>query len=286
MIKYTFVSLGLLESFGIRLGGVGGGGLGNIMFPWAKAIVYAKNNNLKRIQTSWKNLKFGTVIRRERDKRMYLDLFTGNDGIGGIRKFLLLNFSNKVKIFSGMDNLFEPFKNEHDFVKSELLRIINPYHINKANKFDSNSVSVHIRMGDFQVPDNEKVLRNGHWNYRLPIKWYKSIIEKIRDECDLPIYIFSDASDQDLQGILELENCRRAYFGSAISDMLALSSAKVLVSSASTFSMWASFLGQIPTIWFPGQMRQQLINDPTIFEGEVDYDERLAVSIIKILHND
>ena len=35
-MKYSFVSLGKLESFGIRLGGAG---LGNILFPWATAIV-------------------------------------------------------------------------------------------------------------------------------------------------------------------------------------------------------------------------------------------------------
>ena len=44
-MKYTFVSLGRLESIGVRLGGAG---LGNILFPWARAIVYAKNNNLQR----------------------------------------------------------------------------------------------------------------------------------------------------------------------------------------------------------------------------------------------
>lgn len=283
MIRYTFVSLGFLESFGLRLGG---SGLGNILFPWARSIVYAKKNNLERIQTTWKNLKFGTFFRRERDKRMYLDLFTGREGVDGFRKFLLLNFSNKVKVFSGMQNLFEPFKKEHDYVKSELLKIINPYYINKVKNFDSNSVAVHIRMGDFQKTDNETVLRDGHWNYRLPIEWYKSMISKVRNESNIPVYIFSDASDQDLRDVLQLENCSRAYFGSSIADMLALSRSKLLISSASTFSMWASFLGQNTTIWFPGQMRQELIKDDAIFEGEVDYDDKLPEPIIRILHYD
>lgn len=282
-MKYSFVSLGKLESFGIRLGGAG---LGNILFPWATAIVYAKDHNLIRIQTTWQNLKLGTFIRKERDKRMYLDLFSGRDGVSGIKKFLLLNFSSKVKIFSDMDELFEPFKHEHNFVKSELLKIINPYHINKANGFDNNSVAIHIRMGDFETPKDETILRSGRWGYRLPIKWYKSIIEKIREVSNIPIYIFSDANNEDLQEILELENCKRVHFGSAISDMLGLSNAKILISSASTFSMWASFLGQHPTIWFPGQMRQKLINDATIFEGEMDYNDPLPITIIQLINND
>ena len=281
-MKYTFASLGKLESLGFRLGGAG---LGNILFPWARAIVYAKENNLNRVQTTWKNFKVGTFIRNEKDKRMYLDLFTVSDGVSGIRKFLLLNFSNTVKIFSGMDNLFEPFQHQHALVRSELFRIVNPYHIKKANMFSHNSVAIHIRMGDFRNPENEDILRKGGWNYRLPIEWYKSIISKIREVSNIPIFIFSDAGDEDLKDILDIKNCRRVFFGSSISDMLALSNAKVLVASGSTFSMWASFIGQIPTIWFPGQMRQKLISDIGIFEGELDYDDQLAVSVINILNN-
>ena len=282
-MRYTFASLGTLESTGIRLGGAG---LGNILFPWATALVYAKNNNLKRIQTTWKNLKIGTFLRKERDKRMYMDLFLEADGVSGFKKFFLLNFSNNIKVFSGMNDLFAPFKREQIFVKSELLKIINPYHIKRAKEFNSNSIAIHIRMGDFANPINEKVLRNGDWNYRLPIKWYISLIEKIQIESNLPIYIFSDAEDSELKEILAYDNCNRAYFGSAISDMLALSTCKVLISSASTFSMWASFLGQMPTIWFPGQMRQTLLLDNSKFEGEVDYDDDLPSSIIKELKND
>ena len=83
-----------------------------------------------------------------------------------------------------------------------------------------------------------------------------------------------------MQDILAINNCKRVHFGSAISDMIALSKCKVLVSSASTFSMWASFLGQNHTIWFPGQMRSQMIEDKNIFEGEVDYNDALSQEII------
>ena len=282
-MKYTFASLGKMESLGVRLGGAG---LGNIMFPWATALVYARNNKLQIIQTTWKNLKIGTFLRKERDKRMYMDLFSEADRVSGFKKFFLLNFSNNIMVFSGMNDLFEPFKNDQIFVKSELLKIINPYHIKRAKEFNSNSIAIHIRMGDFANPINEKVLRNGDWNYRLPIKWYISLIVKIQKESNLPIYIFSDAEDSELKEILAYDNCNRAYFGSAISDMLALSTCKVLISSASTFSMWASFLGQMPTIWFPGQLRQKLLLENSKFEGEVDYDDDLPSSIIKELKND
>ena len=282
-MKYTFVSLGRLESFGIRLGGAG---LGNILFPWARALVYAQENHCIRIQTTWKNLKIGTFLRKEKDKRLYFDLFTEKDGISGFKKFWLLNFSKQVKYFRGMNNLFTSFKGKQFYIKEELLKIVSPHHCKNALKFNANSIGIHIRMGDFIRPDDEQTLRNGAWNYRLPIKWYQRIIEKINEKSDLPICIFSDADEEDLQALLKLKNCRTVHFGSAISDLIALSNSKVLVSSGSTFSMWASFLGQMPTIWFPGQMRQNLINDRSLFEGEIDYDDELPDSIIKMITDD
>ncbi len=282
-MKYTFASLGKFESLGVRLGGAG---LGNILFPWATALVYARDNNLKRIQTTWKNLKIGTFLRKERDKRMYMDLFTGDDGVSGLKKFWLLNFTNQVKYFSDMDSLFEPFKKDHLLVKSELLNIMSSHHLEKAMSSNNNSIAIHIRMGDFEDSNNEDFLRGGAWNYRVPIEWYKTIIGKIRKVSNIPIYIYSDADDIELEEILEIDNCNRAYFGSAISDMIALSRCRILVSSASTFSMWASFLGQIPTIWFPGQMRQKVIIDNKLFEGEIDYNDALPTSITQLIIND
>ena len=44
--------------------------------------------------------------------------------------------------------------------------------------------------------------------------------------------------------------------------------------------MWASFLGLNHTIWFPGQMRFQMIENKNIFEGEVDYNDALSQKII------
>ena len=49
-MRYVFVSLGLMESFGFRLGG---SGLGNILFPWARSLIYAKTNNCTIIKTTW-----------------------------------------------------------------------------------------------------------------------------------------------------------------------------------------------------------------------------------------
>ena len=41
-MRYVFASLGRFESLGIR---VGGPGVANLLFIWAKSIIYARDNN-------------------------------------------------------------------------------------------------------------------------------------------------------------------------------------------------------------------------------------------------
>ena len=282
-MKYTFVSLGKLESFGFR---IGGSGLGNSLFPWATALVFAKNNNLKRINTTWLNIKLGPFLRNENDKRLYGSLFNEVDGIGGVKKFILLNLSNQVKYFSSIDKMFKPFKKEHTFVKDELYRIIAKKHLINSKMVNKDGIGIHIRFGDFETPQNEDILRQGAWNYRIPLRWYISLIKKIRFfNKDIPFYIFTDGDSTEIKEILEINNCFRCFTGSSISDMIALSRFKILIASGSTFSMWSSFLGQTPTIWYPGQMRDTLMNNNTIFEGEIDYDDVIPLEIQKILSN-
>ena len=102
----------------------------------------------------------------------------------------------------------------------------------------------------------------------------------------IPIYIFSDGSYNDIEEILKLDNCEKIFYGSAISDMLAMSRCKLLIASGSTFSMWSSFIGQVSTVWFPGQMRQKLLLNNQSFEGEIDYDDELPQILKNILIDD
>mgnify|MGYP001160883072 FL=1 len=279
-MRYVFASLGRFESLGIR---VGGPGLANLLFIWANSIIYARDNNLPIINTTWKTIKIGTFLRRERDKRMYLDLFKDQNGIGGIKKFFLINFTNRVIVFSKMENLFLNFKHEHLYIKRELFKIINQKHLVNLNRFNNNSVGVHVRLGDFRTPKNDTFLRNGGWNYRIPIDWYVQIINKIKNISNIPVYIFTDGNQHEIKEILDIDGCKSISFDSSVSDMIALSRCKVLITSGSTFSMWASFLGQNNTIWFPGQLRQEIISSNNIFEGEIDYNQMLPDKLINLI---
>lgn len=283
MKKYVFASLGMMESLGFRLGG---SGLGNILFTWARAMVYAKKHRLTFIDPTWCSIKIGPLLRGEFDRRFYNDLFVKNKNISGWKKFCLLNFQrHQVHIIKDMDGLFSDFLTEHDFVRSELLKMTHNSHLQQIEHFTGEGISIHIRMGDFYKFSNEEELRTGKWNTQLPLKWYQVQIEKIRQAVgrEVIVTVFSDGSDDALKSILNLPNVCRAFYGSAVADMLALSKSKVLIASGSTFSSWGSFLGQCHTIWFPGQHRMKLIIDSSKFEGVLDYDTAIPKKIINAL---
>ena len=111
----------------------------------------------------------------------------------------------------------------------------------------------------------------------MPLQWYVNIVKNVRKELgsDILVNVFSDGTDEDLAEILKLPNVRRCFYGSAIADMLALSESPLLIGSGSTFSMWASYLGRMPVIWYPGLHRMKLYLDDENFEGTLDYNERL-----------
>ena len=52
-------------------------GLCNMFYPWARAVVWAKNNGAKMIAPNWVQFnRLGVWLRHERDKRTYLMQFS------------------------------------------------------------------------------------------------------------------------------------------------------------------------------------------------------------------
>lgn len=277
--KYTYPRFSKYDFGVVRLGGAG---LGNLLFTYSRALVYAKKHNCQMIWPTWPSIKVGPWLRRENDKRFYHNLFRNHAGhVQGWKRLRLLFSkrvpegevleSGQVMEFCGMDDLFEPFLNEYEIIRDDLYKNLLEKN-RKGLDFDfNNSISVHVRLGDFSQADKE-ALKRGTDNTRLPITWYVDIIKGLRKIVgkDIPVYIFSDGNDSELQPLLELKNTRKIGFGSSVADMMALSKANLLIASGSTFSMWARFLGQMSTITFPGQLKQKLLLGEKGFEIEVE----------------
>jgi len=264
-------------------------------------VVAANKYCCPMVWPTWPQLKIGPLIRGELDLRFYNNLFW-NPGnyIDGLRKAKILLTYKKVKekdllgllntlsfsenvlvTFEGMSDMFLPIRGYRSIVLKELLRIVKPQHTSGLSFDFSYSITVHVRLGDFK-PFNDNLLRKGSFNIRLPMEWIVDTVNQLRSflgSC-CPVWVFSDGKDGELRDLLRLPNTFRLHFGSALADMLAMSKSSVLVVS-STFSMWSAFLGSVPSIYYPGQLRQKLIPERLGWEVEHEWGEPFASEFLE-----
>ena len=293
---YSYPKIGGYDMIFFRLGGAG---LGNLLFPWARSIVAARNNDWTPVFPTWPQLKLGPTLRGELDKRAYSDLFEPTEVYASkfkkIRLFLGANkyYESDIKsevgvgndsaviLFSGIDGYFKNVKKDHKFVKSQLLNITREKHKYGFEKGFGDSICVHVRLQDFKEPDPGD-LSSGPGPYRIPLEWHIEKIQQIREKLGnrIKVNVFSGSPNEELKPILDMKNVERKFFGSSIADMLALSTAGILIASNSTFSMWASYLGRMPAIWYPTQQPHPLYTENTELEVSYGYGEKLPKEFV------
>lgn len=219
---------------------VGTTGLCNMFYPWARAVVWARDNGACVIAPNWVQFgRLGVWLRRERDKRTYWRQFTDAGYVTGLRKrWILLMQKESITMFSGREEWgwMEPVKAERRFLTKELERIVNPDILNHLKQLPLNYIGVHIRKGDFHYGDELQ-----------PDEYYLAAIRQARQEHgeELPVLVFSDAEEGELAFLGALPDVVRMPPAPAVHDVLALSRATVMVgTNHSTFSYWGAFLGR------------------------------------------
>jgi hypothetical protein len=281
---YCFAHLGGVECGVVRLRGVG---LANSLFPWARCIVSSKKFDLVRIASTWPQLCHRQWLRRDRDRRWYAGLFDeGHQAVSGLRKLLLLSttpriverdflsdparFQKGVVVFSGIHGYFANLLDEHAYVKEALLASARTEHTAYLGQPTARRIHVHVRLGDF-TETNGPFSEAPRLNVRQPIGWFVDVVRQLRQKTSpsVPVSVFSDGNDEELLPLLAMPNTERVTYGSSLADLLALASARTLIASGSTFSMWAAYLGRMPVIWPPGQRRQKLHGANWEYEPEV-----------------
>lgn len=259
--------LGAVRDFGLaRLGGIG---LGNSFFSYFHAFILSKEYSGRLIYPAWPSLKLGPILRGEARKRSYMGLFHPTpDEIAGTEKYLTLakclRTSNYVTVDDASANevlperlnlvscsrfTFRGLSSHRAAIRSRFLQIITEKVPPTFEWGRANYIACHVRMGDFTPAADATELNSGVVNKRIPISWYVGVLERLkRDHPNKPILVVSDGHPDELRDLLsmgaELHNTR-----SDIGDLLALASASILVGSNSTFSRWAAFLGNMPSVW-------------------------------------
>lgn len=256
-LLYVYPKLSAYDFYLFRLFG---GGLGNLLFPWARAQLAARRLGCEFVEPTWPQVKIGTFVRREPDLRFYKGLFEPEEkSVVGLERIRLLLTRNRISEaeyecekfinwdrdlvveFSGLGRYFEPLIGHACFIKEKLVAITKKKHLNALSHDFSESITVHVRLGDFAIG-----------NLTTPISWYIRAISSLRRKIDKSwrVWVFSDGADEQLRELLSLPNVARLGFGSSIADMLAMSKSRILLGGRhSTFSRWAAFLGEMPSIW-------------------------------------
>lgn len=282
-MNYVYPKLSEKDLLAVRLGGAG---LGNLLFTYARALVFARDFGCRLIWPTWPSVKLGPILRREMDKRFYNDLFDNRCGaVGGLYRLWLLavkkrlpeskrrlveKLDDRIVEFEGLEGCFDDILYDSAYVYENLKQNLKPGN-RDALAFDfRDSVGVHIRLGDF-ARVSEAEVRAGRHDSALPVWWYRDMICQIRKLAgrEIRVWIFSDGTEEELKPVLSLPRTQRLTFGTSIADIMALSRVPLLIASGSSFSMWARYLGRMNCICYTGQMKQHILTErDAAFEQE------------------
>lgn len=260
-------------------------GLGNLLLHWAKGYAFAKQNNLKLYKSSWWGVRLGPWLRREEHKRIYWGYFQEDSFF---KKINLAFFRFKAKIifdpvrinenadknilyvfdkFHVDGDYFKEAKPYRDEIKKKVYEMLHPKLKKKMGQYATPIIGIHIRRGDFKIG-----------SYITPTIFFVDIINRIRKECgqNLPVTVFTDASDEELTEVYNLSNVKKAEKKEDILDILLLGQSKICVLSvSSTFSFWGAFLNDNIVIHHPEEwhplIRPSSINSNN-FEGRLSPD--------------
>lgn len=265
-------------------------GLGNKLFVWARAVAFSHLNRLDCYCLGWTIPRIGPILRGERRDIRY-GKYLQSDAMHELQGAFRLLLNNRV---------FEPPIAECEMDKRDIIFVFNklpPWNEffvslhahrqiiierfaglpririqNAVQREKRPIVSVHIRRGDFrELRDGEAFEKVG--GVRTPLDYFVEIIRNIR-KCSgwsVPISVFSDGTDDELQSILMVENVSRAPALPDVAHLMLMARSDVIVTSAgSTFSMWAGFLSDASIILHPDHIHapiRPLELQDTLYEG-------------------
>lgn len=252
-----------LSKFDIGICRSPGPGLGNLMFPLARAIIHSERTGNIMISPTWTQLKIGPFLRREKDKRLYSKEFKARNllewrnwfraiFLPKVEESQLANHvghaDNYVVRFEGMGDYFKDIYDDRDLIKTWIGRNARK----NGEIFESYDVACHVRLGDFgteEDPDNKP----GHV-VRQSWEWYRQAIDeavKLSNKSNPKIYLFTDEGHAAVVEQLNLPyEVIQDPSKNAITAIINMSRAGIIVTSRSTFSQWAAFMSDGLSIWY------------------------------------
>lgn len=226
-----------------------GPGLGNLLFPIARAIIAQQKFGGALLFPTIRQLKVGTYLRQEEDKRTYGDIFRPrslNEWLAWtnfqISRFTP-NSSTKYNLYRGMGKQFY----EIDDYGPTLKKVFENYLLNPVH-YEPVDIAIHLRLGDFMNTTNE----NTNQNFRNSKNFYLQALKIAKNEVKVKnpnIIIFTDSKRSEALDYLGLTEVKFEKKVNAMHSILKMSQAKIIITSRSTFSMWGQHFGDTKAIW-------------------------------------
>ena len=231
-----------------------GPGLGNLLFPIARALIGRERHGGAFIHPTMRQVKIGTLLRRERDPRFYGDVFRGRNA-GEWRDWLACRFASRtpeadyqggpgVVAYSGLGRYFHDLAGYREPV-SDWIR--DRAILNGPVEADYD-IGIHVRQGDFTAAREGS---SGH-SMRQSFDWDRQAFAEARalsGTSHPKTFLFTDEDPARVASGLGIAGVGIDPSGNAITAILNLSRARIVIASRSTFSTWAIYLGDAVAIW-------------------------------------
>ena len=234
-----------------------GPGLGNLLLPIARALIGAELTNGVFIFPTIRQVKIGTFLRGEPDKRTYFNELRGR----GLHEWAHWFDSQRLPVaiegetidpltpvtveYEGLGRFFHDLSGYEALIRSWLEQSCK----STGGNSPTGSIAVHIRLGDFA---DSNTASNG-FSVRAPFKWYLRALNLVLEMCGPSeaqnITVFTDSDHELIKKGLGIPGISFDKSTSATEAIMRMSTANYIITSRSTFSMWAAFLGNSTCIW-------------------------------------
>jgi hypothetical protein len=232
-----------------------GPGLGNLLFPITRALIGEKTLGGTFVHPTIRQFKVGTYLRGEKDKRTYGDVIRPRSRdewstwIQAIRSPKLEEGARPPAgrttiCYSGLRRQFHDIWQHGgliaDWLNRNAVRADAP-----AAPYD---IALHVRQGDFRAVSTSGRGRS----IRQPPDWYRQAVDvasELLQTRRAQIRLFTDGDVRQVAGELALEGLTFDESPNALVAIKNMTQARIIVTSRSSFSMWAAFLSGAPAIW-------------------------------------
>ncbi|GGT30246.1 hypothetical protein GCM10010271_37870 [Streptomyces kurssanovii] len=301
--------MGIRLSFGLSericmpcpVGGTRGAGLGNEIFPWAKAYLASRELGFRLLGPAWGLSgrgywrEFGTSrLDWAGHAALRAVLPTATVTAGMVRATRETDYGSAIRVLDaefgwskqhslvllheGMSGGFHGIARARDFLRMKLLgHLPHPDAHHWSADPPRLHVAVHARLGDFS--DGRSGPQPGDFNTCLPAQWYRSVLDAMRRAFGdaLHVDILTDAPDRAARLLPEYRNNIRRR--TALQDLSVMAAADLLICSVSSFSMLAAFLSDAPYVWYRPHLGETN-GFLSIWGHEVEHDTILTAANI------